>query len=111
MIVPCFKHPNPGRVLVSDQRAAVRRHRDHARHRRLIALYSRTHVLCEACLLEGLPEPAEQVHHLVPVAHGGATEDGNLLAVCLACHERVGALPLIEQRALKARAVAAAGSA
>ena len=45
--------------------------------------------LCQACLVEGRHTAANHVDHRVPIVDGGAaTEDGNLVSLCLPCHSR-----------------------
>ena len=42
--------------------------------------------LCQACLKLGRTTPATQVDHITPKAQGGTDDDGNLQAICAACH-------------------------
>ena len=71
-----------GTTLASATTIAIRAHRNHARHARIIAQYRRDHPLCERC---GRAASAE-IHHVDRVEHGGVTEPGNLLALCEPCH-------------------------
>ena len=47
------------------------------------------HPLCEQCLSEGRLTPAEEVHHILPLANGGTNEEGNLMALCKSCHSKI----------------------
>jgi len=47
------------------------------------------HPLCEQCRLENRLTPAQEVHHIVPLANGGTHDENNLLALCKSCHSRV----------------------
>jgi len=42
--------------------------------------------LCEECLKNGVLKPAEEVHHIVPLADGGTSERSNLISLCRSCH-------------------------
>ena len=45
--------------------------------------------LCQACAVNGTVTPAGHVDHAVPLSAGGsATEDANLVSLCLPCHSR-----------------------
>jgi len=51
------------------------------------AAYKRAHPWCEG---EECEEPARVVHHIVPLDKGGAKyDDGNLVALCNGCHNRI----------------------
>lgn len=44
--------------------------------------------LCQPCLRAfNRPTPAAQVDHIKPKAKGGTDDDGNLQAICVACHD------------------------
>lgn len=47
------------------------------------------HPLCEQCLREGRLTPAEEVHHILPLASGGTNDEGNLMALCKSCHSKI----------------------
>ena len=47
------------------------------------------HPLCERGLCEGRLTPAEEVHHILPLASGGTNDEGNLMALCKSCHSRI----------------------
>ena len=82
-------------------RSAVRRsynqyHRDPdsaARYdrnwRQIRDLYIDKHPLCERCLDAGRYRPAEEVHHIRPLADGGDNSDDNLMSLCKSCHSRI----------------------
>lgn len=59
--------------------------------KRIRARYISEHPLCESCKREGHLTPAREVHHIIPLAHGGTHDPGNLLALCKACHSRITA--------------------
>lgn len=42
--------------------------------------------LCQVCRQAGRVTPATQVDHVVPKAEGGTDDEGNLQAICPACH-------------------------
>lgn len=44
--------------------------------------------LCRSCMAEGRTTPAEEVDHIIPLRQGGTNADGNLQALCRACHAR-----------------------
>ena len=57
---------------------------------RLIRMqYIQSHPLCEQCGQEGRLTPAEEVHHILPLANGGTHDAGNLMALCKSCHSRI----------------------
>ena len=43
------------------------------------------HPLCAIC-----SEPAEEVHHVIPLPYGARLEAGNLRSLCKRCHDAVG---------------------
>lgn len=47
--------------------------------------------LCEECAKEGRLTPAEEVHHIIPMSHGGTHDWNNLMALCKSCHSRITA--------------------
>ena len=49
------------------------------------------HPLCEQCRQEGRLTPAQEVHHILPLANGGTHDDNNLLALCKSCHSSITA--------------------
>ena len=53
--------------------------------------YIAAHPLCEQCQKEGRITPAEEVHHILPLSHGGTHSRDNLMALCKACHSRITA--------------------
>ena len=50
--------------------------------------YIKAHPLCEECKRQNKLTPAEEVHHIVPLSHGGSNHDHNLMALCNSCHSR-----------------------
>ena len=57
--------------------------------RRIRARYIQAHPLCEQCQSEGRLTPAEEVHHILPLADGGTHDVRNLMALCKSCHSRI----------------------
>jgi len=57
--------------------------------RRIRALYIQAHPICEQCLSESRLTPAEEVHHIVPLANGGTHDERNLMALCKSCHSKI----------------------
>lgn len=53
--------------------------------------YIRAHPLCEKCLEDGRFTPAKEVHHILPLKHGGTHSEDNLMALCKSCHSRITA--------------------
>lgn len=51
--------------------------------------YITAHPLCEMCLRNGFAVPAVHVHHRIPLADGGTNDEGNLIALCKACHSAI----------------------
>lgn len=47
--------------------------------------------LCEMCKKQGRLTPAEEIHHIVPLSHGGTHEESNLMSLCKACHSEITA--------------------
>lgn len=50
-------------------------------------ILSRDKGLCQPCLRQGKPRPAQAVDHIVPKSKGGTDDDDNLQAICKACHQ------------------------
>lgn len=61
-----------------------------ARWRRIRNAYIGKHPLCELCMGEGRYTKAEEVHHILPLSHGGTNAEENLQALCKSCHSRIG---------------------
>ena len=57
--------------------------------KKLRARFLLRHPLCEQCLCEGRLTPAEEVHHILPLANGGTHDVNNLMALCKSCHSRI----------------------
>lgn len=51
--------------------------------------YARAHPLCERCLESGKLTHVQEVHHIVPVSHGGTHDDSNLMSLCRSCHNKI----------------------
>lgn len=45
--------------------------------------------LCEMCLRHGRATPADQVHHIKPLAQGGTHDRSNLMSICAPCHSAI----------------------
>ena len=63
-----------------------------ARWRRIRAAYIAQHPLCEDCLDKGLTTPVAEVHHVLPLDHGGSHDFSNLRSLCKPCHSKQSAL-------------------
>ena len=59
--------------------------------RKIRTRYLDAHTLCEDCLKAGHTTPAVEVHHVVPLSHGGSHDVSNLRALCKPCHSRQSA--------------------
>lgn len=53
--------------------------------------YIKTYPLCEECQRQGRLTPAEEVHHIIPLANGGSNNKENLMSLCKSCHSRITA--------------------
>lgn len=51
--------------------------------------YAAAHPFCEECYKRGVLTPTEEIHHIVPLSHGGTHADDNLMALCKSCHSRI----------------------
>lgn len=82
--------PNEARKVYDKQRGSPSsRGYDHS-WVKLRAEFMREHPLCELCEKKGLIVLAEEVHHIKPIADGGARLDKrNLQALCKACHTKI----------------------
>jgi len=103
---PC-NHPGcrelvDGRFCVAHAKAEAQRYERRQRDprtkqwygkdwRRVSAAYRRRNPLCEMCKAAGRLRPAEEVHHMVPLADGGTHGEGNLQALCKRCHSAITA--------------------
>ena len=57
--------------------------------KKIRAHYIQAHPLCEQCVIDNRLTPAEEVHHILPLANGGTHDDDNLMALCKSCHSRI----------------------
>jgi 5-methylcytosine-specific restriction protein A len=48
-----------------------------------------THPLCAMCHGNAIVTPANEVHHCLPLSHGGTHAPENLLSLCKPCHSRI----------------------
>jgi len=53
--------------------------------------YIRAHPLCERCKTNGKITPADEVHHIKPLALGGTNAEDNLMSLCKSCHSEITA--------------------
>lgn len=51
--------------------------------------YAAAHPFCEECYKRGILTPTEEIHHIVPLSHGGTHAEDNLMALCKPCHSRI----------------------
>lgn len=56
---------------------------------RIRTRYIKAHPLCEKCAAGGRYVKAALVHHVKPLADGGTHDDGNLMSLCVSCHEKM----------------------
>lgn len=56
--------------------------------RKIRNAYITAHPLCEQCEAAGRVTPAAEVHHVLPLEHGGTHDEDNLQALCKPCHSR-----------------------
>ncbi len=49
------------------------------------------HPLCEMCEKEHRLTKATEVHHILPLAAGGTSDEDNLMPLCKVCHSRITA--------------------
>ncbi len=61
------------------------------RWRKIRQLYIKQHPVCELCERKNILRPAEEVHHIVPLAKGGTHREENLMSLCKSCHSRITA--------------------
>ena len=73
-----------------DRDPAIHKRYGHA-WKRIRDRYIAAHPLCEQCKKEGRITPAEEVHHILPLSHGGTHSEDNLMALCKSCHSRITA--------------------
>jgi 5-methylcytosine-specific restriction protein A len=60
-----------------------------AEWRRIRSAYISINPLCEDCKTNGRYVPAEEVHHIKPIAEGGSNDWQNLRSLCKSCHSRI----------------------
>ncbi|MGJ3210101.1 HNH endonuclease signature motif containing protein [Lactobacillus gasseri] len=75
----CYQRP---------KRSRPRYHRGWPRIRQRYLLH---HPFCEMCLSQGRYTKATEVHHVLPLEHGGNNDSKNLMALCKPCHSRITA--------------------
>ena len=51
--------------------------------------YLKLHPLCEMCQQNSRYVKAVLVHHKLPITNGGTSDEGNLMSLCVSCHERI----------------------
>ena len=73
-----------------DRDPAVRRRYGRA-WKRIRDRYIQEHPLCEQCQAKGKLTPAEEFHHILPLARGGTHARENLMALCKPCHSEITA--------------------
>ena len=55
--------------------------------------------LCRHCLARGVPVPAVEVDHILPLRDGGDNARANLQPLCMGCHDRKTIQDLIKRKA------------
>lgn len=83
------KHENK-RYEKYDRDPVIRRRYGRA-WKRIRDAYVREHPFCEECFRKGIIVPVEEVHHIKPLAEGGAHDKKNLISLCKSCHARIHA--------------------
>ena len=86
----CPEHEKQETVLYEkyDRDPSTRRRYGRA-WKRIRDRYIAAHPLCEQCQSEGRLTPAQEVHHILPLADGGTHGAGNLMALCKSCHSSI----------------------
>ena len=84
----CDAHRNEG--WQQHQRGLSRHQRGYGSKWDIIRarILKRDRHICQQCLRNSRPRPAETVDHITPKAHGGTDEDRNLESLCYSCHYR-----------------------
>lgn len=59
--------------------------------KRIRDCYIKAHPLCEICQKNGKLTPAQEVHHIKPLAKGGNHDEDNIMALCSSCHSTITA--------------------
>jgi 5-methylcytosine-specific restriction protein A len=59
--------------------------------RKIRNTYLSLHPFCESCLKQGKYIKATEVHHILPLQHGGTHDLENLMSLCKPCHSRITA--------------------
>lgn len=59
--------------------------------RRIRDKYISEYPLCEECRKHSKLTPAEEVHHIIPLAKGGTHAEDNLMSLCTPCHSAITA--------------------
>jgi len=54
--------------------------------------YIKAHPLCARCAKDEKVTPAEEVHHIKPLANGGTNDEDNLMSLCKSCHSLITAV-------------------
>jgi len=97
---PCCGRLTDGRFCDEHRQVAERQYNHYFRDpdtnkrygrawKKIRARFLLQHPLCEQCRLENRLTPAQEVHHIVPLANGGTNDEGNLMALCKSCHSRI----------------------
>lgn len=73
------------------QRPRVHHHRYHCGWPKMRQRYLRLHPFCEMCRSQGHYTQATEVHHILPLEHGGTNDFKNLMSLCKPCHSRITA--------------------
>lgn len=60
--------------------------------KRIRDAFVKEHPYCELCKKDGVFNPTEQVHHILPIAEGGSNEWNNLIALCKYHHSQLHAI-------------------
>ena len=74
-----------------DQYRRPRDHKDRYGYqwRKIRKRFLDTNPFCEMCVKEEKLTLATEVHHVLPLSHGGNNDRDNLMALCKSCHSRI----------------------
>lgn len=82
--------------LMTQQERSTDAYKEHKRRygykwKRIRDRHIKQHPLCEKCKEKGRLTPAEEVHHILPLACGGTNDASNLMSLCKSCHSEITA--------------------
>ena len=87
----CEKHQKETDRRYNKERQPLMKRRYGRTWKRTRDRYIKAHSLCEECMKNKKTTPANEVHHIIPLAKGGDSSDENLMSLCTSCHSRITA--------------------